>query len=276
MYQRFIQTTYLFIAVVISGCSMQPRTHHSLIQGAKDRGPIAISTENPYLVGNRILDLEMERSAELEGFIQKRGGPAAIEVRRELFSAMELILFYPENNHYYEALETSQGWLIDGPREISPEKRQQLFAIVGAVEVPSQQISAGDEIPHIEPQLQPDPASGIVPAPKSGPISQSSLQNLTAQRVESLILKHQLPDAPTHGRGDITHRVTQYRESAELLAQWYTHDASNGARIARLNQLRADIPLDPNTEIIIPSYLVKVRKHPTAEVMREFAAGGGD
>jgi len=254
----------------------QPRTHHSLIQSAKDRGPIAISTENPYLVGNRVLDLEMERSAELEGFIQRRGGPAAIEVRRELFSAMELILFYPENNHYYEALETSEGWLIDGPKEISPEKRIQLSAIIGAIEVPSEQTVAGDEILYIEPdsQIQAEPTSGISPAPKSGPGSQSSQQNLTAQRVDSLISKHQLPDAPTHGRGDVVHRVTQYRESADLLAQWYTHDASNGARIARLNQLRADVPLDPTTEIIIPSYLVKVRKHPTAEVMREFAGGG--
>ena len=46
----------------------------------------------------------MERSAELRGFVQHRGAPAAIEVTEELFEPLHILFFYPDPFYRLAAL----------------------------------------------------------------------------------------------------------------------------------------------------------------------------
>jgi len=237
-----------------------------------------VSTENPHLLGNRLLNTEIDRSPDLKGFIDQRGGPAAIEVVNDIFSALQMRLYYPENNHYYDSVETSQGWLIDGPKEISVEKRQQLLKVVGALEVPEEplapqaamELNSGKE--NVEagsdkPAQQDTKVTIPVDKQNSASLPNSQVGDLTLR----LVNQYKLEPVDQDARGDVVHQVTQHGESTQLIALWYTHDSTNAARIARLNQLRSDIPLDPTTEVVIPAYLIKTKAKPTSTALSSFA-----
>ncbi len=99
-----------------AGCS-----HHSLgandplMVRLNDRGPIALSESNPYLAGNLFLSREIERSAELKGFIEVRGTPNSLEIENSFFSPTTVLLHYHTPPETYQLLSSDQTWIITGP-----------------------------------------------------------------------------------------------------------------------------------------------------------------
>lgn len=61
-------------------------------------------------------------------------------------------------------------------------------------------------------------------------------------------------------KGDLVHHVSLPQEDLELIVEWYTHDPSNSAPIARINKLTPKTPLKEGESLIIPSYFVKNKK----------------
>jgi hypothetical protein len=118
---RIASLLVLCMALAGLGCSSQLRLNQGLVNRLKNRGPVALSSENPYIAANLLLNREAENHPELRGFIDHRGIPAAMEVEQGLFSPLFIKLYYPESREYFNLEETPGTWLIDGPHRIPPE-----------------------------------------------------------------------------------------------------------------------------------------------------------
>lgn len=59
-------------------------------------------------------------------------------------------------------------------------------------------------------------------------------------------------------KGDLVHYVTYPGESLEIISRWYTKDAANAGKIARMNKLSSSSSsLTIGDSIVIPSYMLK-------------------
>lgn len=116
--------------LIITACSARRIVPHSgLIERLRDRGPVVLSTENPYLAANLMLSKEMELSSELRGFIKHRGAPAAIEVHKSAFGPLKMIFYYPENGECYELEDLDGTWIIRGPLLIERERMKEIASL---------------------------------------------------------------------------------------------------------------------------------------------------
>jgi hypothetical protein len=103
------------ICLLLTACAGSIRLDNSLLGRLTDRGPVALSADNPFLAANLLVAKECERSPEMKGFIKHRGTPAAIEVLRDTFSPVRLKFYYPERSEYYLFEEMNETWMISGP-----------------------------------------------------------------------------------------------------------------------------------------------------------------
>ena len=111
------------------GCAVLAINDPTLIDRLAGRGPVALSTDNPYIAANLLLAREMEQSAELRGFLEKKGAPPAIEVRRDFFAPPQLELFYPMTHQRYVLEPLGTTWLIPSPQPLEGEKLQQITVL---------------------------------------------------------------------------------------------------------------------------------------------------
>ncbi len=122
--------SYCFISCSTTGGPVGTGPNVALVDRLKNRGPVVLSSENPFLAGNLLVSKEVERSEELRGFIKHRGSPAAIEVSKEFFSPLTLLFFYPEHREQY-TLELADGtWVIAGPVTMEREKMKAVLALL--------------------------------------------------------------------------------------------------------------------------------------------------
>lgn len=119
-------------SVIACAINLQPAM---LVDRIKNRGPVAISSSNPYIVANQYLDYQKEISVNIAQFLNSRGSPAAIEIQKPLFDTTKTYIYYPENGEYYILTELSEDWSVAGPYRLSPKKMRQIEEVTGAVSV---------------------------------------------------------------------------------------------------------------------------------------------
>lgn len=101
---------------------MRPDT--ALVDRLKNRGPVTLSSDNPYLAANLLLSREMAASPELTGFVSHRGTPAAIAVEKQIFSNLVLHFYYLDKPEHY-ILEDTQGlWIISAPQSLRSDEER--------------------------------------------------------------------------------------------------------------------------------------------------------
>lgn len=119
---------------VFTACSGTMSSRDGLASRIIGRGPVALSPDNPYLVGNLILAREAARSSTLQGFLEHRGTPGAIEVQGSTFSSYQLFLLYPQSaapstGELYVFEQVGTDWIIDGPKPLSIEQSRKLQGV---------------------------------------------------------------------------------------------------------------------------------------------------
>lgn len=258
-----------------------------------DAGIIPVSTDNPYLAANSFIAQEMERSSFLSFFIQEKGAPHAIQIRR---SGKNLSMYYPKLKQVYLASKSSAGsatrqWLITGPFNMSrPDfleiRRLKLDlrhepALFFASNVRDSGGVIGDGNPaKIQPKIvvvHPTPT----PTPKKkrkrvAKASSASSDSATAGQNASgvAVIATPKPNADQQAialsknfarralNGDLIHQVNFDGESLESIASWYTGAVGNLGAISSANKLEPGHKLKRGESILIPVNLVKtlVRK----------------
>ena len=213
-------------SLLIVSCSSPFRTSAGLIDRLKNRGPVALSPDNPYIAPNLLISKEMERSPELSGFIQHRGGPSALEVRSGSFTALKLILSYLDNKEFYTLEEVDDTWVIKGPDPMTDEAVTFLKKSISSAK---NEVLAG-KLPK---NISIIPTETPTPKPK---------ENGSAEITP---------------KGDLVHYVTTDNETIEEISSWYTEDESNAKLLRKLNKLKENQSLSAGDVVVIPKYLVK-------------------
>lgn len=250
----------LLCSLLVLGCAQSPRLNHGLVGRLADRGPVALSADNPFLAANLLLSKEMERSPDLKGFIKHRGAPAALAVEYSNFSGINFKLYYPENREYYNLEELDDTWLINGPLPIPRQDMPEVARIT----------REQTEEPKI---LLPEDDKNF--APFSSTIEESAKiedqdakQQETAQALNRIIAQTAKSPAELTPRGDLVHFVTYAGETLALLSRWYTHDVNNAGKIARINKLANPNELKLGDQIVVPAYLLRNKLRLTEEGLK--------
>jgi hypothetical protein len=129
---KVVLITLATLGIIACSSNMQPGM---LIDRIKNRGPINISTSNPYLVANQYLDYQRKHSVDIQQFLKSRGAPAALEIQKPIFEDAQIFLYYPENGQYYVLTEGAEHWAIAGPYKLSGRKMYQVHDVVQAIPV---------------------------------------------------------------------------------------------------------------------------------------------
>lgn len=127
-------TGFVLLPILLSACSISAPHQNLLLTKLRNRGPVALSADNPYLAANAVVAREMQASTEVRGFIQHRGAPAAIEINQEYFSPIVVNFYYPSRREVYRLEGMESGWIIRGPEEIARPKMKELAHLTRAVQ----------------------------------------------------------------------------------------------------------------------------------------------
>ncbi|NMC62599.1 MAG: hypothetical protein GYA55_05455 [SAR324 cluster bacterium] len=119
----------ILVSLFVSGCFSYSNLSNPALTRLKNRGPVLVSANNPYVASNLMLQKLMDESSEIKGFISHRGAPTVLEVNQSFFSAPTIMFYYPENGEYYRLENDNNFWLIQGPLSLSPEHRNQLLSL---------------------------------------------------------------------------------------------------------------------------------------------------
>lgn len=224
------------------------------------RGPVYVSPDNPFLAANLFLKSEAEKSAEVAGFLKLRGMPQRIEYSRSVFGDPHLRLFYDRTRESFEATKVENVWVFDAPAPRTATLSQATASAAPIAKDNNESPSPDHQTD--EPQLTdvpPKPAprsvaksSGFrseVVAPQQGP-------QLSAVVAKCRALGGFQPAERSPG-GDLIHYVVDDRETASLIAEWYTGESAPAESILRLNRLSPTQLLTVGDQLVIPKYLVK-------------------
>lgn len=271
----------------VSGCTFSPRIDNALLDRLKNRGPVQLSPDNPFLAANLMLAQESDRSLELRGFIEHRGAPAALEVKKGFWKGMEMKLYYPDKNETYVLDDSDGAWAIRGPENLSPEIARILQRKLRGdetsllAEQAPQDFSRfdrrgpPDEVPEIPldsnvevlpPISTPKPVTKPSPRPTSKPAVRRPTP--APERLPPATEEEKQRMAEMSPRGDLVHYVTFESETIHALARWYTGENGNEGKIARMNNVLLSAPLQVGDTIVIPSYLVRNRFRLTESALR--------
>ena len=289
----------LVVSVFLLSCTQTLRINDGLISRLQNRGPVALSSDNPYLAANLLLAREMEQSVELRGFVEHRGAPNALEVEKPRFGHLQMHLYYPESREFYSVEEVQKIWIIRGPLTIPREKMKSVSTITrnvaGEPSLTVRNISPGPFESYSEKARdffgEPKQAEALVAkeiyARERASMEHNQTSNLTFRHnrpEESLeareqtlthtieLLREQSPHpAEITPKGDLVHYVTYAGETLSMIARWFTDERANVGRLARINKLQNPNELSIGDEVIIPSYLVKNKSRLTEEAVKRLA-----
>ncbi len=293
---RYRLALILFSILILVSCASQTGQEPVLVQRLKNRGPIVLSTHNPYLAANMLLSSEIESSRELKGFIEHRGAPPAIEVQKVFLEEADIRLYYPRAKEFYLLEWVNGAWLIQGPQALEERKLLELRqrGVRGGEDpvflTPIRTPTALEEPPSAEGiEFGAGSEEGLV-SRKESMLAGTGMESSTADIQNSfsspaagteqaaalvdIISRYGRDEAELTPKGDLVHYVTSERETLALLALWYTEDASNTGRLARMNNLSSSRALEPGDTVIIPKYLLRNTKRLSDEALdslRRFA-----
>lgn len=258
--------------LLLSGCASTIKSNNALITRLNNRGPVALSSDNPFLAANLLLSREMEMSPEVKGFIQHRGAPSALEIVSHYSAPLLMYFYYPENRESYNFEFAEGAWIISGPNSIPKERLKALSILTRNISGEPMLVDNSEKPPppQAPPQIasDPEPQRRRVIAPPSQPIQKPIMsddaQELEA-RIEALTKNESKHWAEISPRGDVVHYVTYPGETLSVIARWYTYDRDNAPRIARINGLNHPDQLGIGDSVIIPGYLVKNKQRLTPE-----------
>lgn len=255
-------------ASLLSSCSLSFEHANSLIQRLNNRGPVLLSHENQYLAANLLLLRETERSSELKSFVEQRGKPTALEVKREALQSLWLYLYYLDREQYYTAEDIDAVWVVRGPMPMSKAVLAEIHALG-----PVHKTAAPAVTPIPTPLVIPTLSSYHPPPQKASP----AVTRLPAVplALAKIIDSSKSEPAELSSKGDLLHPVTYSGETLSILARWYTLDRDNAGRIARINKLADPNHLSIGDTITIPRYLLKNRKRLGRKELEELAALAG-
>lgn len=253
----------IFFVIFLTSCStsnLSIKTDNALVNNLKNRGAVPLSSSNPYLAGNQLLQKEMTNSPELKGFIEHRGTPKAIEVVKQIFSPMTLRLYYPKESQYFSVEAAGDAYVIQGPFGIPDTGLKLLSGIVEQSDAPAAfdhativtqakpDVEDSMKANLVRPETPQIPETPVVATPASDDPQISEIKQIQSSLTDSAELTPQ---------GDIVHYVTYPGETLMMIARWYSHDWRNAGRLARINKLKRPDQLSIGDMIIVPSYLVK-------------------
>lgn len=264
----------------LTSCVESLHAHNSILTRLANRGPVALSQDNPYLAANLLLTKEMESSADVKGFIEKRGIPSALEIQHEFFTPVLLYLYYLAEQQVYTLEETADTWLIRGPELMSSDILRKVSAIA-AFQKGGKLPMPGEAFTSIAPGLPQTAQTPLSTPPEAhqavqGPAnlermadSHASVQPAgDASLVAQLVRGHERELAEISPRGDIVHYVTFASETLRAISRWYTLDAVNEGKIQRINLLKDGKKLSPGDTIVIPAYLARNKVRMTEEAAK--------
>jgi hypothetical protein len=273
MYLTYLKKS-LLILLATSLLSLTACSSHSAfpfnpyISRLKNRGPVPLSGDNPYLAANSLLINESNRSEELKGFIKQRGGPNALQVEKSSFGLVAIELYYMDKREYYKLDDVDNTWLITGPFKLDKSKLETLKPI--AIQMPNGKPNLS--IPANKQNLTEQRTKNNLDITKSEKISDSSkasLGNITktssvavkpqnsSNETEKLIKTYGRHAAEITPKGDIVHYVVFPGETLSLITRWYTLDIKNLREISLANKLNDGTMLSIGDSIVIPANLAK-------------------
>ncbi|MCB0336654.1 MAG: hypothetical protein KDD62_10125, partial [Bdellovibrionales bacterium] len=260
-----------------SACVTSLRTNHTLVNRLKNRGPVALSLDNPYLAANMFLSEESRSSEIIGGFIDHRGAPPALEIIGDIFNELTLKLYYPAEREYFIAEEVSGSWIIDGPHRITEEDMALVIdATGGSSQTPI--LNAGTRGPQDSTPFARLPTDLEATDPKTDPFvgsiknkggtsasfagsshqlnppAQKQESNSRTLAIERVRMSNKDKPAEVTPKGDLVHYVNFAAETLEMISEWYTDDPANSSRLARINRVQGKLKV--GDMIIVPSYLV--------------------
>jgi len=249
---------FFFIAALflLSSCTTGVSNFTPIVQRLKDRGPVPVSPDNPYLAANLLLTKSKEQHSELKGFLDTQGYPPAIKVSSSIFKPLLITLYYPQNSECYIAELADTGSFINGPFSIEEEDSSALSKIrisipknISNTQAPSSKQSTKASQQKVVPKKTIAPLKQEVPTPVPTPDREAP------KREENIIAPTTSDEqAEISPRGDVVHYVTDASETIQKISRWYTGEESNAEKILRLNNSET---LSVGDAVIIPSYLVK-------------------
>ena len=274
-----IALLFAAVAAGLSACSGTTQLNSGLVSRLKNRGPVALSSDNPYLAANMFVASTMQKSPIISGFIKKKGAPTAVEIDHQLFAPMVLYFYYLKDREYYKLEESLGTWIIQGPNRIdaslaadlgrlSSGQTGEAALLTDEPESVVQNLSKPPEIladtgPHPLPspttflqQLADDQERLFKTTFKSvaRPHHSTSFDLGRILKLQKAAEGHPAERAPN---GDLVHHVSWSGETLSAIALWYTHDRGNAPRLARINRIKKPDSLQIGDTVIIPAYLVK-------------------
>lgn len=191
------------IAVGLISCSGAVTPTTPLIDRLKNRGPIALNPENPYIAANQLLSKEMQASPELSGFIKHKGSPSAIAVEERMFEPLLLKLYYAKQQEFFEVEQEEGTWIIGGPYVIDEKDSFTVSEIARAETSPpplavEPQAPTPTELPTESPEIA--PTSRPAPLPKHELPTRTPLPATPSPTVEETAPPTEVPtNAPPEG-----------------------------------------------------------------------------
>lgn len=291
------------------GCVKAPTLHETILSHLRDKGPIEVVPDNPFLASSLLLAKEAESSPEMRGFLEHKGSPKAFEVQGAESGRSSITFYYPDSREKYTFDKADGVYIISGPFPLDPKKigELQTLGAPGAAKAqaplpartqePKQSAApakkpdptgAPSQMPTQPPKeiktsaqanepadkkVEAAPAAAPIDTPKAPPTRTEPTPD-QAPTIQEIIGKYGGANpAETTSKGDLVHFVTFQGESLSIISRWYTLDLANAPRIARINRLKDPNDLKLGDQIIIPSYLVKNKSRLTAPGMQALIEG---
>ncbi|MGI6679961.1 MAG: hypothetical protein ACOX3T_00460 [Bdellovibrionota bacterium] len=127
----FLLTLFTTTQFLISCTLSKDKAYDSLVSKLKNRGMIALSSENPYIAPNLLIAKEIDANKELKGFIDHRGLPNVIQVNKEYFRPIKYRFYYALERAFYNLELVNNTWVINGPIPINQLEANQIYYLTG-------------------------------------------------------------------------------------------------------------------------------------------------
>lgn len=300
--QHFRRLNLAALFLISVGCTKTATLRDTIMSHLRDKGPVDVVSDNPFLASSLLLSKEAESSPEMRGFIEHKGSPRAFEVRSAEGGKSTITFYYPDSREEYSFDKVDGAYIISGPFPIEAKKLGEVQNIKSAgssqpaaartpetsrtpeIRQPSPKKSSPTEAPSSKPTTAPtEPPAPQQSAPagetRTGSAPPTGKDSLPALKtgptpdqgaaIQEIIAKHGGANpAEITSKGDLVHFVTFQGETLSIIARWYTLDLINAPRIARINRLSEPNALKLGDQIIIPSYLVRNKSRLTAPGMQ--------
>lgn len=276
------------IAALLCACTETIKSYPTLV----NEGLLTLHTTNPYVGSNLFLGREAELSPLLHNFLQRRGGPTAIEIIDEQFKRPRLLMFYPRDQEVYVAdlvvNDKSYEWVVRAPYPISREDFRRLqhmdasllgepiFMING--KATRFRYQSDVQVAKVLKPMVPTPAPAK-PTPKKvtrskpaatdphkvPPTPKPNLPVLDPHAFKPLNTDQQAimmskGFAERADNGDVIHTVKGESETLGAIAKWYAGAEDKAGEIARMNGLAEGGVLVPGARIRVPLNIIKELK----------------